>query len=238
MRLVALFATLIIALITSCGASGEQKTAGLPSPIAPTLPNGATLLTASAAAMRTVTTARFVVDVQGDAPTVQFRSAEGQLTREGSAKGTAKLDEGRQILELPFVIIGQTLYLHPPTGLVERLPASVLSEYFDPRAILDPDRGLASVLTSGQGATTKDREQVDGVDSYRVTVTFPPQPLHTLAPGLRLTPDKPSEIWVAAQGSRLLKAQVPTAYGTATVQLSDFDAPAEITPPADSDLHR
>lgn len=182
--------------------------------------------------MRTVTTARFAVDVQGNAPTVQFRSAEGQLTREGSAKGTAKLDEGRQILELPFVIIGQTLYLHPPTGPVQRLPASVLSEYFDPRAILDPDRGLASVLASGQGATTEDREQVEGVDSYRVTVTFPPQPLSTLAPGLRLTPDKPSEIWVAAQGARLLKAQVPTAYGTATVQLSDFDAPAEITPPA------
>jgi len=182
--------------------------------------------------MRTVTTAHFAVDVQGNAPTVQFRSAEGQLTREGSAKGTAKLDEGRQILELLFVIIGQTLYLHPPTGPVERLPASVLSSYFDPRSILDPDRGLASVLASGQGATTEGREQVEGVDSYRVTVTFPPQPLGTLAPGLRLTPDKPSEIWVATQGSRLLKAQVPTAYGTATVQLSDFDAPAEITPPA------
>jgi lipoprotein LprG len=223
MRRVALFAVLLIALVTSCKTAQGQKSA---------LPDATALLADSAKAMRAVTTTHFAVNVQGNAPTVQFRSADGELTREGSAKGTAKLDEGRQTLELPFVLIGQTLYLHSPTGPIQKLPASVLSAYFDPRSILDPDRGIASVLASGQGATTEAREQIDGVDSYRLKVNFPAQPLNTLAPGLGLIPDKTSEIWVAAQGSRLVRAQLPTTYGTATVQFSNFDAPVEITPPA------
>lgn len=224
MRLVTLLAALVIALVTSCGSSGGQRSA--------TLPDGATLLANSATAMRAVTTTHFTLTVQGNTSQVQVRSAEGELTREGSAKGTAKLDEGSQLLELPFVVIGQTLYLHLPTGPVQKLPAAALSTYFDPRPILDPDRGIASLLASGQGATTEAREQIDGVDSYRLTVNFPAQALKTLAPGLGLTSDKTSELWVATQGSRLIKAQFPTTYGMITVQLSDFDAPVTITPPA------
>ncbi|MGH3718548.1 MAG: LppX_LprAFG lipoprotein [Pseudonocardiaceae bacterium] len=224
MRLVTMLAALIIALVTSCGGGGattEQKV---------TLPDGAALLADSAKAMRAVRTTHFAVDVQGNTPGVQLRSAEGQLTREGSAKGTAKVDEGRQILELHFVVIGQTLYLRPPTGPVQKLPLSFAGAVYDPSAILNPDKGIAAGIASGTGATTEAREQVDGVDSYRLKVTFPAQPLGALVPGL--DPAKTSEIWVAAQGSQLVKAQVPTTYGTATVQFSDFDAPVTITPPA------
>ncbi|MBV9013555.1 MAG: LppX_LprAFG lipoprotein [Pseudonocardiales bacterium] len=228
MRLATVVIALIIALVTSCGGGGGQQAA--PAHKA-TLPPGATLLADSAAAMRTVTTTHFAVNVAGNAPEVQLRSAEGQLTRDGSAQGTATVDEGRQTLEMKFAVIGGTVYLQPPTGPVQKLPASMLSAYLDPSAILDPNRGIAAVLASGQGATTQDREQLDGVDSYRLKVDFPAQPLGTLVPGLGLVPGT-SEVWVAAAGSRLIQAQFPTRYGTATVHFSDFDAPVQITPPA------
>ena len=188
------------------------------------------MLADSAKAMRTVNTTRFAFDVQGNAPGVQLRSAEGQLTREGSAKGTAKVDEGRQLLELQFTIIGQDLYLRPPTGPVQKLPLSFAGTVYDPSIILNPDRGIAAALASGKDPSTQAREQVDGVDSYRLQVTFPPQPLGTLVPGL--APDKPSDIWVAVQGSRLIKAQFPTDTGGITAHFSDYDAPAQITAPA------
>jgi lipoprotein LprG len=228
MRLAAVFAALIIVLVTSCGSGGQQAA---PAPKA-TLPPGATLLADSAAAMRAVATTHFAVDVHGNAPRVQLRSAEGELTRDGSAQGTAEVDEGRQTLELKFAVIGRTLYLQPPTGPVQQLPASMLSSYLDPGAILDPNRGIAAVLASGQEARTEDREQVDGVDSYRLKVDFPAQPLSTLVPGIGLVPGKTSEVWVAAVGSQLVQAQFPTSYGTATVRFSNFDAPVQITPPA------
>ncbi|MCA1820247.1 MAG: LppX_LprAFG lipoprotein [Pseudonocardiaceae bacterium] len=224
MRLAAPFAavitSLIIALVTACGGAGQTGT----------LPQGATLLADSAKAMRTVNTTRFAFDVQGNAPGVQLRSAEGQLTREGSAKGTAKVDEGRQLLELQFTIIGQDLYLRPPTGPVQKLPLSFAGTVYDPSIILNPDRGIAAALASGKDPSTQAREQVDGVDSYRLQVTFPAQPLGTLVPGL--APDKPSDIWVAVQGSRLIKAQFPTDTGGITAHFSDYDAPAQITAPA------
>lgn len=224
MRLAAPFAavitSLIIALVTACGGAGQTGT----------LPQGATLLADSAKAMRTVNTTRFAFDVQGNAPGVQLRSAEGQLTREGSAKGTAKVDEGRQLLELQFTIIGQDLYLRPPTGPVQKLPLSFAGTVYDPSIILNPDRGIAAALASGKDPSTQAREQADGVDSYRLQVTFPAQPLGTLVPGL--APDKPSDIWVAVQGSRLIKAQFPTDTGGITAHFSDYDAPAQITAPA------
>ena len=223
MRLVAPLAavimSLIIALVTACGGNG----------LTTNLPQGATLLADSAKAMRTVNSTRFAFDVQGNAPGVQLRSAEGQLTREGSAKGTAKVDEGRQLLELQFTIIGQDLYLRPPTGPVQKLPLSFAGSVYDPSIILNPDRGIAAALASGKDASTETREQVDGVDTYRVQTTFPAQPLGTMVPGLAT--DKPSDIWVAVQGSRLIKAQFPTTSGGITAHFSDYDAPAQITAP-------
>ncbi|MGH3883286.1 MAG: LppX_LprAFG lipoprotein, partial [Pseudonocardiaceae bacterium] len=85
LRLFALFAALVIAALTSCSAADEQKIA---------LPDGARLLADSSTAMRTVTSTRFNVDVQGNVPEIRLQSANGQLTQEGSAKGTANLEQG------------------------------------------------------------------------------------------------------------------------------------------------
>jgi lipoprotein LprG len=222
MRLVArsavLLISLIIALVAACG--GQSAT----------LPEGPTVLADAAKAMRSVSTTRFALDVKGETPGVQLRSADGQLTRDGSAKGTARVDEGRQLLELEFVIIGQDLYLRPPTGGVQKLPLSFAGAVYDPSIILNPDKGIAAALASGKSATAEKREQVDGVDTYRLRVSFPAQPLGTLIPGL--AQNKTSEIWVATQGSRLIKAQFPTTTGSITAHFSEYDAPAQITPPS------
>jgi lipoprotein LprG len=224
-RLVTLLAALLlapfVALVTSCSAGGGQKA---------TLPDGGQLLADSARAMRGVTTTHLTLDVQGNAPGVQIRSADGVLTRDGRAQGTAKVDMGRQITELQFKIIGGQLYISGLPGMPRQMPASTLSAYFDASSILNPDRGIAAVLASGQGATTEAREQVDGVDTYRAQAKFPAQPLGALVPGLGIASDKTSELWVATQGSRLVKLQLPTNNGTITAHFSDYDAPVQITP--------
>jgi len=222
--LAALFTALVIALLTSCTTTQdaqEQRAA---------LPDGARLLSDSATAMRTVTTTHFIVDVQGNAPEIPFQSADGRLTREGSAKGIVKRNQGGRIVELEIVVVGDQLYLRGATGPFLKLQASTLSAFYDPRQILNPDRGIASVIASGQGATTEAREQVNGVDSYRLRVTFPAQPLSTLIPGP--AQDRTGQIWVAVAGSHLVQAQFPTANGTITIRFSEFDTPVEITAPA------
>jgi lipoprotein LprG len=223
LRLLALLAALVIALVTSCDGSTEQQ-AGLP--------DGAQLLADSATAMRTVTSTRFNVDVQGNAPEIPFQSAQGWLTREGSVKGTVKSNQGGQITEHEVVVLGDQLYYRGVTGPFLKLSASTLSAFYDPRLILDPNRGVAAVLTSGKEATTETREQVGGVDSYRVRVNFPAQPLDAILPGPPLDQDTIGHVWITAQDSRLVQARFPASDGTITVRFSEYDVPVEITAPA------
>lgn len=221
LRLLALFAALIIAALTSCSAVEEQDA---------TLPDSARLLADSAAAMRTVTTTHITIDVQGDVPGVQLRSADGVLTREGSAKGTATMDFGEQILEVEFVSIGDKRYVRIPPSGFQPWP----SAEYDPAVILNPDRGIAAVLASGKEATTEGREQVGGVDSYRLQVNFPAEPLSGLLSNFIPEPpqDRTGQVWIAVEGSRLMQAQFPAADGSVTVRFSEFDVPVEITAPA------
>lgn len=84
-----------------------------------------------------------------------LQSADGRLKQDRSAQGTAKVNQGGQVVELQFVILGDTLYLRLPTGPVQKLPLSFAGAVYDPSVILNPDRGIAAVLASGTGPPPK-----------------------------------------------------------------------------------
>ena len=222
LRLFALLAALIIGLVTSCGGSGSGGT-NTPPP-----PDGAELLAKSADAMRGVTSVRFGIDVDGvlTIAGVQIKSATGQLTNEGSAKGNATADMGRQLYELAFVIIGKDLYLRGPTGGFSKLSAADSLSAFT--VLLNPDRGMAAVLASGAAAENEGREQVGGVDSYRVKASFSGQSLIKL---LGPTEDVTGQVWIATKDFRVVQAVFPIDDGNVTFRFSDFNAPADIAAP-------
>ncbi|MGH3718591.1 MAG: LppX_LprAFG lipoprotein [Pseudonocardiaceae bacterium] len=216
----ALLATLAMTLIASCSRTSQQTA----------LPEGSRLLTDSAAAMRTVHTTHFTVAAQGNTPGVSLRYADGQLTDQGSAKGTAKVDQGGKLVNEEFVITGNTLYVRGPNGDYQKLPSFVSSAVYDPSVILNPDRGIAAVLASGKDASTETREPLAGVDSYRLKATFPQQSLATLIPGI--SEDTKGDVWIATQDSRLIEAQFRLGAGLVSVHFSDYNAPVTInTPP-------
>lgn len=221
-HLLALLVALFTALLTSCG--------GLtPAENSPPLPDGAGLLADSAAAMRTATSTRVGIDVEGELPGVPIKSAEGQLSKDGLAKGTASLDMGEQLYEIAFVITGADLYFRGPTGDFRKLSRSSAFLVYDPTVILDPKQGIAAALAAGTAAKTEAREQVGGVDSFRVQARFPGQSLDKLVPGF--AQDSDSRVWIAADGFRLVQAQFPTTGGTLTFRFSDYDAPVDISAP-------
>jgi lipoprotein LprG len=224
LRLLALLAALLVGLLTACGASPQQK-----KPPVPTLPSGAALLSKSAKAMSTVKTTKFSIDVLGDVKAIPFKDAKGQLTKDGLAKGTATVEFG-QVVEVEFVITPDSLYLRGPTGGFQKLPASAAGMVYDPKVILDPDKGISKVLGSAKNAKTEAREQVGGVDTYRVRAEVAGSMLDKLVPGL--TKDTNGLVWIATNGSHLVQAQFPAQGGSVLVQLSDFDSPADITAPA------
>jgi len=216
--LLVLLITLLLAGCSGGGDGGED------------LPAGADLLTRSAEAMAAVTTARFSLGVEGTLAGFPVQGAQAQLTREGDAAGTVTLEQGGQVNELQFVLTGGSLYLQGPTGGFQKLPAALAGSVYDPSVILDPQRGIPALLRAGTAATTEAREQVGGVDAYRVRATFPAAALGGLVPGA--VADTTGQVWIGVDGSRLVQARFPLPEATATVRLSDFDAPADITPPS------
>ncbi|MCO1656170.1 LppX_LprAFG lipoprotein [Pseudonocardia humida] len=206
-------------------------------PAEPELPNATELLSRSADAMRTVTSAAVDIAVDPAVTSVPIRSAVGTITADGQAEGTAVLTlAGGAPLEYQLVVTGDVLYLKGPTGGYSPLPLASAAAIYDPTAILDPDRGTAALLAGADQGTTQAREVSDGVDAYRVAATFPAERVATLVPGV--TQSVPGVVWLDAATSRLVRAELDLpdgpagAGGPVTVRMSEFDAPVSIAPPA------
>src|SRR6185503_11518728 len=100
--------TVLVALVACT--PDKAKSGGGTTPTA-SLPPGDQLVKESAAAMREIKTTQFLITADGDIAGLRLRRAEGTLTKEGSAKGTAQVEQGGSTLELEFVIVGDKLYL-------------------------------------------------------------------------------------------------------------------------------
>jgi lipoprotein LprG len=184
--------------------------------------------------MSDVTSAHFSLKIDGSLSTLPVRSAEGDTARTGQTSATANLDIGGNLIQYTILITGGNAYLKGPTGGYTKVPVSTI---YDPSRLLDPTAGLAAVLGKATNGTTEASEQVDGVSAYRVRAKIPGNVLEgltTLAPGqdtLNAT------LWIAADGSRLLKATIPFRSVNAskdtvvTATLSNFNAPVSVQTP-------
>jgi lipoprotein LprG len=206
-------------------------------PTEPELPNAIELLSRGADAMRAVTSAAVDIAVDPAVTSVPIRSANGTITSDGKAEGTAVLTLGGGApLEYQLVVTGDVLYLKGPTGGFSPLPLASAAAIYDPTAILDPDRGTAALLAGADQGATEAREVSDGVDAYRVKASFPAERVAALVPGV--TQPVPGVVWLDAATSRLVRAELDLpdgpagAGGPVTVRMSEFDAPVSITPPA------
>jgi len=169
--------TLIIAGCTSAPSVPPTTTAATSAARALTQ---AELLTASANAMKAVTSAHFTLTVAGKLPDLQVQGAEGDLTSAGNAKGTARIIQFGQLVQVEFVIVGKDLYFEGPTGGFTKIPAAMAGEIYDPTAILSPEKGVAKVL----GSVTKPATPVVAGSSYTVTGTVPKAAAAPLVPGI------------------------------------------------------
>ena len=93
-----------LAAVTSCTSSDDKKDESTGS-----LPDGATLLKDSATAMGEIKTAKFLITADGAISGLSLRRAEGTLPREGSAQGTAQIEQAGTTVDLTFVIVGDNI---------------------------------------------------------------------------------------------------------------------------------
>lgn len=224
-RMAAALVAAVLAVLAGCSSGGQ----------ATSLPAGSDLLARSAQAMSQVTSTHIAVQVDPGLTFIPVRSLTADLTRAGDAKGTGQLSQFGVLVEVEFVVVGGSLYLKGPTGGFQKLPASSASVIYDPSAVLDPNRGVAKLLSTATEAQTEARDPVNGRDAYRVHAAFDPQVESALVPGL--FGHVSGALWVDAANAQLLQARfdVPAQQGRPAgpvqVVLSNLNVPVAVAPP-------
>lgn len=201
------------------------------------LPPASQLLASAAVAMGTVQSVHFTIDAQGSLGGVNLHHAEGDLTRDGKAKGTATIDESGSTVEASFVVVGGTFYLKGATGGYQAYPLALASTIYDPTAILDPNRGVVKLLATSSNPRTESLDQVNGEAAYKIAITPDPVVLAALVPGAGSGAS--GDIWLGQDSHRLVKAvfTLPgsggssTAPTTVTIVFTNYDAPVSISAP-------
>jgi lipoprotein LprG len=220
---------LVLATVLLAGCSGGG---GAAAPASAPLPDAATLVAASAKSVGAITTTHLTLAVTGTIPGLSVQSVDGDLTKAGQAKGTGKISMGGQLIEVEFVLTGGSLYLKGPTGGFQKLPASLGASLYDPSAILDPNRGIAKVLSSMGNPKSEATEDVNGTSTVKVTGKVADNALSGLLPGVTSGGD--ATFWLTKDGQHLpVKASITfPGNARADVTLSDVDKPVTVTAPA------
>jgi lipoprotein LprG len=223
--LIPLFAIALAALV---GCSKDDKSGDA-------LPAAATLLSEASTAMKNAQTAHIKIETQGELAELPLRRADGDLTRDGDAKGTIQIEQLGALVEYEFVLKGATIYLKGVTGGWQPLPAALASSVYDPSAILDPDRGVSKVLATATEATTEAQEDVDGRSTYRIAAKLDGTAASALVPGV--TPGVTGKLWLDQETKQLRRAvlSVPPAAGgdpaVVTIDFTDIDKPVTVSAP-------
>lgn len=189
-----------VVLVSACGTSPD--TSGLP--------DGSQLVSAAATSFDRLRTVRFDFDSSSVIPGLDVREVSGQASRDGSASGKADLPDSTNSYQATFTINGSTLYLTDQHGNRTERPVPV---GYGPADLLDPSRGLPRLLSGATGLKTEAREDVLGVQAYRVTGDLAGDVVSSVLPQIRshvvvkfwVTQSEPRElvrVWMQVQPPR------------------------------------
>lgn len=212
---------LAVVAVLAAGCTGERGDEEAP-------PDAEALLASAADEMAQVDTVRLHIGADTALADLPVREADAVVTRAGDAQGSAQIEQFGQVLELEFVLAGDTFY-YQLIGPWLELPREKAAEYYDPTAILDPERGVAHLLRNADQAEVRGTGDAGGVDAYEVGASFAAADLAALLPGVPEQVD--GTLWIGQERPLLHRAEFSLPGGTVTVELSDFDAPVEIRAP-------
>lgn len=213
---------LVAAAVTASGCSSTSDES---------LPDAPTLVDEAAKATADIDSTHFGIQVNGNIQGLMIQSLDGDLTAEGEAKGSGSISQSGQLVEIDFVLTGDSLHIKGPTGGYQELPASMVSSIYDPSAVLDPKRGVAKLVSSLQNPETTAKEEVAGAEAFKVEGKLPREVLSGVLPGVPSAADV--AFWIRDDRSRLPVKATATFSGDASVDitLSDVNKPVTVEPP-------
>lgn len=207
----------VLGLLAGCSKSEGQKVNDGP------LPDAKTVIDASAAAARSLHDVQLDLSVEGTVPNLPVKSVSAYLTNEPkvSGQGDAEVTFNGTQVKAKFVVVDAHLWAQFGAGQAYQ-DMGLAADIYDASAILDPQKGIANLLSSVRDPKVEGREQIGGTDAVRISGIIPGSALAGIVPKAALG-DRPLTFWVQeAAPNNLVRANVGFDSGTLTVTLSDW----------------
>ncbi len=216
--------SIVAALVGGCSSSKRS---------AAPLPDAAALLAKSNLTTRNVKSVHLVLSVAGKIKGLPVKTLTGDLTTspDTAAKGEANLTVLGSAVDAQFVIDDGTLFAALTPGHWESFgPANAI---YDPSEILNPNTGLANILTNISNPKSESRENINGQSTVKITGTASADAVNGLAPQLKATQPLPATMWIQENGDhQLVQAKLDQSAGNSVqMTLSNWNAPVQVTKP-------
>jgi hypothetical protein len=145
----------------------------------------------------------------------------------------------QQDIQLGFevVIIGGHVFFKPPLLRFTELTPQQAADIPDLARLFDPMHGLPAVIPAGMNPQYEGAEQVDGVDSHKVSAIYTAAQINGLLPQLASQGDVTADIWVGGSDHYIRRAVLGGNFGdngtlsTVEVDLSGFNSNVNIASP-------
>ncbi|BBZ66978.1 lipoarabinomannan carrier protein LprG [Mycolicibacterium insubricum] len=215
----------VVALMAGCAPSKKDS-----------LPDGAALVSSSAATTKNVTSAHIEIEITGTIEEMPVQKLSGDLTTvpATAAQGTVDVSMfGQTAKDVPFVVADGLLYAKITGDKYSEVGEA--KKYYDPSVILDPNEGLANLLTNFSDAKSEKTEKLNGtVDTVKVSGKVSADAANKLLPQLNATAPIDSTVWISPDGDHnLVRAKIsPNANTSVQVTLSNWNKPVTVTKPA------
>ena len=214
------------ALIAGCSKSSNQQSG-------PPLPDAATLLTQSAQTTRDLKSAHLDLTVQGKIAGLPLQSLTGDLTNVPAvaAKGHTRLMLAGDAAEADFVVLDGTLFGSlDPNSWNNFGPAS---DIYDVSVILNPDTGLANILSNFTDPKADGRETINGVQTIKITGQVSADAVNKIAPKVATGGTVPGTAWIREDGNHdLVQVKLePSPGNSIQMTLSKWNDPVTVEKP-------
>lgn len=227
----------VVVAVGGCGTPGPTATKSSGATTSTTSGEATTLLKQAADVMRKVSGMHVSLTVQGDVANLRVTKLDGDIssTPQTVATGVATVLVGSKSEDAKFVFVDGHLYsdLGQPGSYTDFGNGASI---YNVSVLLDPNKGLANLLTNLKNGSVAGSQQVNGVATTKITGDSSADDIATLA-GSRLTDQSvttvPTTIWTASDGSsHLVQIQiVPSADTSVTLTMSDWGKQVTATKP-------
>ncbi|WP_244975431.1 LppX_LprAFG lipoprotein [Mycobacterium kubicae] len=227
----------VVVAVGGCGTPGPTATKSSGATTSTTSGEATTLLKQAADVMRKVSGMHVNLTVQGDVANLRVTKLDGDIssTPQTVATGVATVLVGSKSEDAKFVFVDGHLYsdLGQPGSYTDFGNGASI---YNVSVLLDPNKGLANLLTNLKNGSVAGSQQVNGVATTKITGDSSADDIATLA-GSRLTDQSvttvPTTIWTASDGSsHLVQIQiVPSADTSVTLTMSDWGKQVTATKP-------